>query len=198
MLLPPSIASLVRAMPPAATPDDAEAAYAERLVPRLVRLWIADYNRRSPSLDLFVTSAGDFRYLFDVKYERLIAAWGVSRGRHAGARDKARMAGHPLSAGPDYHRGHAIPHTLGGPTDINLVPQLGAVNVGPFRALERAAVATPGALYFTYWWYERCAACRAAGGRPEARRCRCVQTPAGVAQGLLRAGEFPRLALHGN
>ncbi len=52
------------------------------------------------------------------------------------------MAGHPLSDGPHYHRGHASPHTLGGPTDIKLVPQLGSVNVEPFRDLERRAVAT--------------------------------------------------------
>ena len=73
-----------------------------------------------------------------------------------------------------YHRGHAIPHTLGGPTDINLVPQLGRINVGQFRTLEKRAVATPGSLYFTYWSYART---RAAG------RSSASQTPVAVDQG---------------
>jgi hypothetical protein len=92
------------------------------------------------------------------------------------------MAGHPLSAGPDYHRGHAIAHRLGGQTDINLVPQLGKVNIGAFRPLERKAVATPGSMYFTYWLYS--------GG--------VRQTPSGVDQGLLVAGQLPDIRRHGN
>jgi hypothetical protein len=92
------------------------------------------------------------------------------------------MAGHPLSAGRHYHRGHAIPHTLGGPTDINLVPQVGKVNIGPFRPLERKAVATPGSLYFTYWKY----------------RGNSSQTPTGVDQGLFIAGGAADVKRHGN
>jgi hypothetical protein len=99
------------------------------------------------------------------------------------------MAGHPLSTGPLYHRGHAIPHTLGGPTDINLVPQLGRINIGPFRPLEKKAVATPGSLYFTYWTYV---------GTPRARDGRAGQTPTGVDQGLLIAGQPPQITRHGN
>ncbi len=94
------------------------------------------------------------------------------------------MAGHPLSAGPLYHRGHAIPHTLGGGTDINLVSQLGRINIGPFRPLEKKAVATPGSFYFTYWTY------RNAVGHG--------QTPTGVDQGLLIAGQAPDVRHHGN
>jgi hypothetical protein len=128
------------------------------------------------------TTVDRFSYLFDVAAERLIAAWGVSRGRDAAARDRSRMAGHPLSAGPLYHRGHAIPHTLGGPTDINLVPQRGSVNVGAFRELERRAVATPGALYFTYWIYRNVQS----------------QTPTDVDQGLIVPGRPPELRTHRN
>jgi hypothetical protein len=87
-----------------------------------------------------------------------------------------------LSAGPHYHRGHAIPHTLGGPTDINLVPQLGKVNIGPFRPLERRAVATVGSFYFTYWKY----------------RSNSSQTPSGVDQGLFVPGASPDVRHHGN
>jgi hypothetical protein len=82
-------------------------------------------------------ASADFAYLFDIGKEPLIAAWGISRGRFGGDRDAPRMKQFPLSAGAKYHRGHAIPHRLGGPLDINLVPQLGAINIGPFRALEK-------------------------------------------------------------
>ena len=154
----------------------------EQAVDALVAMWLDDYNGHSPSLDVVETTYGDFAYLFDIKHQRLIAAWGISRGKHAGARDKARMAGHPKGAGTRYHRGHAIPHTLGGLTDINLDPQLGRINLRPFRELEKLAVATPGALYFTYWKY----------GRSTAQR------PEGVDQGLLRPGLPTEIRSHAN
>ena len=142
---------------------------------------------RNPEI-VETTDAG-FSYLFDLTDERLLAAWGISGGRHGGARDASRMRGHPLSAGSSYHRGHAIPHTLGGPTDINLVAQLGRINIGPFRPLEKKAVATPGSLYFTYWIYTNAAPAR--DGHPG-------QTPSGVDQGLLVAGDEPLITHHGN
>lgn len=164
-----------------------ETAFTAAVVPPLVDAWLHEYNARSPSRDVIETAVGGFCFLFDLKHERLIAAWGVSHGRHGAPRDKARMAGHPLGAGAGYHRGHAIPHTLGGPTDINLVPQLGAINIGPFRALEREAVATPGVLYFTHWIYPPTGADR--GG---------TQQPVAVEQGLLRPGGAPDIRRHHN
>jgi hypothetical protein len=158
------------------------ASFEKAIIPPLMRLWLNDYGGAWDADDIVQTSTSGFSYLFDVGAQRLIAAWGVSQGRHSGARDKGRMAGHPLSAGNLYHRGHAIPHTLGGPTDINLVPQLGNINIGAFRRLEKAAVATPGALYFTYWIYGD------ASG----------QTPTGVEQGLLVPGAAPRISHHMN
>lgn len=172
-----SIASTVRSV----RNGQAQGAW-DRVAERLVQLWLDDYERRYPSTDIVETTTSGFSYLFDIAAQRLLAAWGVSKGRHAGARDARRMAGHPLSAGSHYHRGHAIPHTLGGPTDINLVPQLGKVNVGPFRPLERQAVATVGSFYFTYWKY----------------RNRSTQTPSGVDQGLFIPGASPDVQHHGN
>ena len=161
--------------------DDRRRMIEEEIVPLLIQTWLADYDASFPDNEIVETTTDGFSYLFDVQSGRLLAAWGFSRGRHGGARDKSRMAGHPLSAGALYHRGHAIPHTLGGPTDINLVPQRGAINIGPLRALERQAVATPGALYFTYWQY-----------RGES------QTPVAVDQGLLSPGQPPQIITHGN
>jgi hypothetical protein len=158
--------------------EPAEAAIASYLV----SIWAADYTKHASDNTLVETRVSGFSYLFDVYEGRLVAAWGVSQGRHAGARDKARMAGHPLGGDKRYHRGHAIPHSLGGPTDINLVPQLGAVNIGSFRVLERKAVATPGSFYFTYWIY----------------RDSDSQRPVAVQQGLVCPGLPPDVRKHCN
>lgn len=166
--------------------DDPEYGF-RAIVPRLVTMWVDDYSSGKRACDIVQTVDSGFSYLFDIAAGRLVAAWGISRGRHAGARDASRMAGHPQSAGPLYHRGHAIPHTLGGSTDINLVPQLGRINVGPFRPLEKKAVATPGSLYFTYWRYPRIQIASTA-----------AQTPTGVDQGLLVAGQPAQITRHGN
>jgi len=159
-----------------------ESPYAAEVIPYLVSVWLADYERTSPNNEVVETSAQGFSYLFDLRHERLLAAWGVSQGKSGELRDKSRMKGHPKGAGQHYHRGHAIPHSLGGPTAINLVPQRGSVNVGAFRALEIEAVATPGALYFTYWIY---------GPSSE-------QRPIGVDQGLLVPGRPARIKRHPN
>jgi hypothetical protein len=164
------------------TSANTRAVFDKQVVPYLVDTWLRDYQRLVRKPDIVETSVSAFSYLFDSATERLIAAWGFSKGRHGAARDKSRMAGHPLSAGPLYHRGHAIPHTLGGPTDINLVPQRGAINIGPFRALEKKAVATPGALYFTYWIYRK----------------GLSQKPVRVEQGLLVPGQKPEIRIHPN
>ena len=177
MLNDPKLASMLLSI----QPDASEAAFKDRIVPHLIDRWLDDYSSRTSSKDIIETTDSGFFYLFDIGRQRLISAWGISKGRHSGARDAARMAGHPLSAGKHYHRGHAIPHTLGGPTDINLVAQLAKINIGPFRPLEKKAVATPGSLYYTYWLYQTTG-----------------QTPTGVEQGLLIAGQAPLVKRHGN
>lgn len=149
---------------------------------RLKQLWLDDYGGY-PGQVTAVDLEG-FGYLFDTRADRLVAAWGISGPKPVAPRDKSRMASHPLSVGPLYHRGHAIAHSLGGGTDINLVPQLGRLNVGSFRSLEKLARDNPGSLYFTYWLYE---GARAAG-----------QTPSAVEQGLLAPGCRPDVRRHLN
>jgi hypothetical protein len=149
----------------------------------LIDAILADY-RTTPGkkAEIVETSSSNFTYLFDIAAERLIAAYGVSRGKHSGKRDSVRMRGSPLGGPKGYHRGHAIPHTLGGPLDINLVPQRGEVNIGKFRTLEIQAVDTPGAFYFTYWKYPPTDS----------------QRPIGVYQGLLIPGKPARISEHPN
>ncbi|MFZ4859448.1 MAG: DNA/RNA non-specific endonuclease [Desulfuromonadaceae bacterium] len=156
--------------------------YEFAIVPYLIDSWLSAYRTGRIESEIVEVNAGEFYYLFDVITERLIAAWGVSAGKNTEPRPASRMAGHPLSNGPLYHRGHAIPHTLGGGTDINLVPQLGSVNVGAFRELEKRAVATPGSFYFSRWIY-------APGDS---------QTPLSVEQGFLFPGTRPDIRLHQN
>lgn len=164
------------------TPGNAEHTYRERVVPYLTEVWLREYEARFPDANAVEVELDGFFYLFDLAHERLLAAWGVSRGRSGAQRPTSRMRGHPLSDGPLYHRGHAIAHSLGGGTDINLVPQLGRVNVGAFRVLERRAVAHPGALYFTYWSY------------PDGNG----QRPGRVDQGLLVPGRPAQVETHPN
>jgi len=107
---------------------------------KLVPLWCDEYyftNPRAELVQVDVTeSATSFNYIFDIKLERTVVAFGIPIfNQHK--RDSGRMAGHPLSAGAEFHRGHLMAHSIGGGTDINLVPQLGKLNIGAFRVLER-------------------------------------------------------------
>jgi hypothetical protein len=107
---------------------------------KLEPVWCDEYYFTNPSAEIVLVNLDDsgstFSYLFDIESERAIAAFGVPiYSKHR--RDAARMAGHPLSAGSKFHRGHLIAHSIGGGTDINLAPQLGSLNIGQFRILER-------------------------------------------------------------
>jgi hypothetical protein len=107
---------------------------------KLMPLWCEDYYRENRGAELVEVKLDEapssFTYLFDIVLQRTIVAFGVPAfATHR--RDASRMAGHPLSDGPDFHRGHLMAHSIGGGTDINLVPQLGKLNIGEFRVLER-------------------------------------------------------------
>jgi hypothetical protein len=185
----PTLAKMLSTLSPPLT----NAIVAVELGPSLERTWLQDYRGRNqlqgyshafPSEDIVGTRDFGFHYLFDIAASRLIAAWGISNGKDRTPRSEvaARMSGHPLTNrvnGELYHRGHTIPHIMGGRTDINLVPQLGSINSGTFKKLEGRAVATPGSLYFTYWTYSN----------------PLTQRPSGVQQGCLIAGSPPMIEI---
>ncbi len=155
----------------------------------LIGIWLDDYYSRladSALTQVVQTSDTGFSYLFDIQQERLIAAWGISKGKSGTPRDRARMKSHPLMDGPKFHRGHVIPHQMGGSTDINLVSQAAHINIGQFRIRENTAVRTPGALYFTYWVYEE------SDIPTEKKKTKAeiikIQTPAHVQQAVLCPG----------
>ncbi|HEV2567648.1 hypothetical protein [Sphingomonas sp.] len=154
------------------------------IVKELVDLWLYDYSTfGSPSGSVW-TTVDKANYLFSVTDSRLIAAWGVSGGRVDHKRDSSRQKQSPKGGDTYVHRGHAIPHTLGGGLDINLVPQLGRINTGPFQILEGEARDHPGALYFTYWSYKL----SDIRGGPRAQR------PGRVEQGLLIPGQAAKIS----
>jgi hypothetical protein len=179
----PGYPELPRMLEAAASSGIWESNMTDRIVPYLVQEWVARYGSTPSGGELVEVRVDGFSYLFDIGPDRLIAAWGISQGRFPGSRDKDRMRGHPKSAGRFYHRGHAIPHRLGGGTDINIAVQIGSVNMGPFRALEMRAVENPGSLYFTYWMYE-----------PDSNS----QVASRVQQGLLRCGLQPEIKTSSN
>jgi len=107
----------------------------------LVPLWCDDYSETNPLAELVQVNIGEptgppFSYLFDLTPQRNVVAWGVP-GYVTHKRDATRMSGHPLGGDSRFHRGHLMSHGTGGGTDINLVPQLGSLNIGAFRRLER-------------------------------------------------------------
>lgn len=178
------LTALVTAMPSATAPE----ALAGRVVPMLVDLWLDDYAQRWKTDQIVTVTDGPIgaELLFDVALGRLIAAWALSRGKSDQVRDKGRMRGAPVGGNRLYHRGHAIPNSLGGGLDINLVPQLGSINIGAFRRLENKAVDHAGSLYFSHWLYNR-------GGDSKG-----AQRPYQVEQGVLIPGRAPDIARHVN
>jgi len=107
----------------------------------LVPLWCDDYAASNPlaelvQVDIAEPTGPPFSYLFDLTPQRNVVAWGVP-AYVTHKRDATRMSGHPLGGNNRYHRGHLMSHGTGGGTDINLVPQLGSLNIGAFRRLER-------------------------------------------------------------
>lgn len=152
------------------------------VVPLLVDGWLARYRTAWPDADVIRTMTKGHSYLFDVPNTRLLAAWSTIVERAKRSRDATRMGDLPQPHGEAYHRGHAIAHTLGGGEDINLLPQLGSVNIGRFRKLERRALKHIGALYFTFWVY----------------RDPRDQVAMRIEQGLLIPGRGLEFAIHDN
>lgn len=173
---------MLRSKPPAIPWSDYLQA---TVIPYFVSVWLKHYETSRSGGEVVEVALGQFSYIFEIGPDRLIAAWGISQGRFAGARPKSRIAGHPVAQRGVYDAGHAISHRLGGGTDINLAAQLAVVNQGPFQQLEQRAVKTPGALYFTYWMY----------GRSEEKK---IQLASRIQQGLLAPGSALDLRIFDN
>jgi hypothetical protein len=155
---------------------------------QLAPLWCDDYGAANPAAELVEVNLHDpsgaaFFYLFDLTLQRNVVAWGQP-GYVTHRRDTGRMSGHPLGGDSRYHRGHLMSHGTGGGTDINLVPQLGRLNTGAFRRLERLvrslAQQHRRCLYFVRTLYS------AAGQMPRAIE-QCVIQPSKVVSYAIHA-----------
>jgi hypothetical protein len=161
---------------------------------RLLDLWLDDYLRTHLQAELVTVTVNaegsSFTYLFDIARERMVGVVGLPTFvKHK--RDAGRMAGHPLSQGPAYHRGHLIAHSIGGGADINLVPQLGSLNIGQFRIIERLvrklAQENVYCLYFVRTIYPK----DSSSGKP-------TQLPSFIEQGVVHQPGYLTYALHKN
>lgn len=93
--------------------------------------------------------------------DRVVAAFGLSTVR-ADDQNKTIMQSFRKGTnklferyGAVYNRGHLIAHSMGGPIDVNLFPQLEHVNLGrspegsKYRKMERYITAHPGTFVFS-------------------------------------------------
>ncbi|MDO9212561.1 MAG: DNA/RNA non-specific endonuclease [Methylococcales bacterium] len=145
----------------------------------IIGILLDDYyeNINLATPEIVETTQTKFSYLFDITHQRLIAAWGFSKGKNTEPRDKIRVDRKWKPGGdlkndngrPLYEKGHAIAHSLGGGADINFVAQLAALNKGAFKVLENKAMTNPDSFYFVYWEY------------PNVE----TQVPSNVVQGLI-------------
>ena len=113
--------------------------------------WASQYRRQTNGeTDLVEVDLGTFTYLFDIAYQRVVGVYGRSAPTNA-PRPAARMRGHPSYNKPGEaptDRGHLAAHTIGGGTNINLVPQAHALNISrSWRDFERDLQKHPGRFF---------------------------------------------------
>jgi hypothetical protein len=118
--------------------------------------------------DLYEIKQAGGRYWFDLaspadlpQEDRTVAGWAITP-TDIRARDSTYQRGFPMAPddGSPVDRGHLIPHLSGGEFGPNIFRQDRALNRGwseqgkRYRALERAAAGTPGALSFGHLLYD--------------------------------------------
>jgi hypothetical protein len=128
----------------------------EALAAKLSDGWSTAYRGRTRApTELVEIDQAALTYLFDVTAARVVGVYG--RALVTGTpRPASRMRGFPLpSSAQRLVRGHLVAHTLGGGTDINLIPQSAALNISKaWRRLERLAQGQPDAFVAVEVSYE--------------------------------------------
>jgi hypothetical protein len=130
--------------------------------------WVAAYRTATSwTTEVLEIRQGELVFLFDAAPtlqgaaesgdDRVVAVWGRSRAPDR-RRDRARLAGflpNPLSwSRAELDRGHFVAHTAGGGLDLNLFPQVSALNRGRsregrlWRRMEGYAARHPGTPLF--------------------------------------------------
>jgi len=125
--------------------------------------WCNAYVGTHKDVDLVEVNLEVAVYWFDLVFERVVIAYGVSSVPDA-PRDVARIRRFPdVSIGVnktmgensfEADRGHFLSHAAGGELDINLFPQRRELNRGwssagkHFRRMEKIAAENPGTFHF--------------------------------------------------
>ena len=86
-----------------------------RLFRGIRRHAVSQYVLTAPphGTQLVMLNDGAFDYLFDLKSERTVLAWGVSKPAPPNSRDDSYLGGFP-TAGEQMDKGHMMGHALGG------------------------------------------------------------------------------------
>lgn len=106
--------------------------------------WASTYRGMVDVCEFVEVDQGKLTYLFDISAGRVVGVYGRAAPT-ASPRPSSRMRGHPLPAVEGLVRGHLVAHSIGGGTDINLIPQSAQLNVsGAWRRFERLAQNSPG------------------------------------------------------
>lgn len=107
--------------------------------------WAANYLSDGAAAELVEVNQEKLTYMFDIAAQRVIGVHGRTVPTSS-QRPTSRMRGFPLPPNrSDVIRGHLAAHTLGGGTDINLIPQNASLNISrQWRRLERLAQSNPG------------------------------------------------------
>jgi hypothetical protein len=139
---------------------------------KLWELWASEYARESNDLYGDITCQGfwgGFQFVIDLTdldprdglpETRVVVAFGVST-TPAIQKNRDTMKTYwrhvPLlfeRYGAQYNKGHFIAHSMGGPIDVNLFPQIAHINLGRsergknFRKMEKYAAGNPGTFVF--------------------------------------------------
>ncbi len=139
---------------------------AAHLADRLPDDWCSIYYRKFPVSDIVEVRLDTYHYLFDLKAERVVAAYGCSGRRLGGSKrsDHARRQGWAGGSITSHYsvpvdKGHFMSDAAGGGSDINLFVQRRDLNQGRseqgkrYVQLEQFCQANPGTFCFSRPFY---------------------------------------------
>jgi hypothetical protein len=120
----------------------------QTLAVRLSDGWASSYRAACKITELVEVDQGELTYLFDISAQRVVGVYGRSAPTDL-PRPSSRMRSFPLPpSATNVVRGHLAAHSIGGGTDINLIPQDAALNISAgWLRLERLAQANPGCFF---------------------------------------------------
>jgi hypothetical protein len=128
--------------------------------------WCRIYYQKFPGSEIVEVLQGAYHYLFDLRGERVVAAYGISGERPGGGKrqDHSRRRGWAGRSITSYYavpvdKGHFMSDAAGGGSDINLFVQRRDLNQGrsdqgkQYTKLEKFCQTNPGTFCFSRGLY---------------------------------------------